>query len=132
MSEIFSPEWMVGFAAEWNKEPALADALAAIGFDSNIAYGITGEPTARGFLEVKQGRVVNAGAYDGQPLNWDIRYTADGWENWLKKPPGMMNIGVAYTTGKLKFATGDYSAMIKDPRMAGPFIKTFAAMSRVG
>ena len=35
------------------------------------------------------------------------------------------------TTRKLKFNKGDYSAMIKDPRMAGPFIKSFAVMGQV-
>ena len=71
-------------------------------------------------------------AYAGEPLSWDIRCTPEHWDKWLKKPPTMMDLGVAYTTGKMKFEVGDYSAMIKDPRMAGPFIKSFAAMSRVG
>jgi hypothetical protein len=31
----------------------------------------------------------------------------------------------------MKFQVGDYTAMIKDPRMAGPFIKSFAAMGKV-
>jgi hypothetical protein len=31
----------------------------------------------------------------------------------------------------MKFKVGDYGAMIKDPRMAGPFIKSFAVMGRV-
>jgi hypothetical protein len=31
----------------------------------------------------------------------------------------------------MKFKVGDYSAMIKDPRMAGPFIKSFSVMARV-
>ncbi len=43
----------------------------------------------------------------------------------------MMGLGMAYTGRKLKFEMGDYSAMVKDPRMAGPFIKSFAAMGRV-
>jgi hypothetical protein len=38
---------------------------------------------------------------------------------------------MAYTTGKMKFAVGDYSAMLKDPRMAGPFIKSFSVMGTV-
>jgi len=32
----------------------------------------------------------------------------------------------------LKFAKGDFGSMIKDPRLAGPFIKSFALMSKVG
>ena len=44
---------------------------------------------------------------------------------------GMMALGVAYSTGKLKFNVGDYGAMIKNPAMAGPFIKSFDVMGRV-
>ena len=49
----------------------------------------------------------------------------------MSKGIGMMGLGAAYTTGKLKFAVGDYGAMIKDPRMAKPFIKSFSVMGRV-
>ncbi|WP_425074452.1 SCP-2 sterol transfer family protein [Sagittula sp. S175] len=131
MSEIFSPEWMESFGNQWNAEAGLADALAEIDFDSNIAYGFAGDPAPKGVLVVEKGHVVRSGAYNGEPLNWDIRSTPEQWDKWLTKPPSMMTLGVSYTTGKLKFETGDYAAMIKDPRMAGPFIKSFAAMSRV-
>jgi len=131
MSELFSAEWMNGFATEWNGDPTLADALAKIGFVSTIAYGYKGDPAPKGILVVEQGKVTASGAYDGQTLNWDIRAAPELWDKWLKKPPTMMDLGVAYTTGKLKFEVGDYGAMIKDARMAGPFIKSFAAMSRV-
>ncbi len=131
MSELFSEAWFEGFGRQWNAEPGLADALAKIDFDSNVAYGFTGEDTPRGVLEVKKGFVEKTGPFTGQALNWDIRYAKEGWEAWMKKPPTMMNIGVAYTTGKMKFIVGDYAAMIRDPRMAGPFIKSFAAMAKV-
>ena len=131
MSEIFSPEWLATFAQNWNAEPALSGALAEIGFTSTIAYGYKGEPAPKGVLVVENGKVTAYGPYTGQPLNWDIRCTPEHWDKWLKKPPTMMDLGVAYTTGKMKFEVGDYGAMIKDPRMTGPFIKSFAAMSRV-
>ena len=38
---------------------------------------------------------------------------------------------MAYTAGKLKFLAGDYAAMIKNPRMAGPFVKSFQVMGSV-
>ena len=43
----------------------------------------------------------------------------------------MMALGIAYTRGKLKFNVGDYGAMIKNPAMAGPFIKSFTVMGQV-
>jgi hypothetical protein len=38
---------------------------------------------------------------------------------------------MAYTRGKLKFEVGDYGAIVKDPRMVGPFIKSFNVMGQV-
>jgi hypothetical protein len=64
-------------------------------------------------------------------LNWDLRAKPEDWDKWLKKGVSMMSLGMAYTTGKLKFKVGDYMAMIKNPSMAGPFIKSFSVMGRV-
>jgi len=44
---------------------------------------------------------------------------------------GMAGMGMAYTMGKLKFRTGDYGAMIKNPKMAGPFVKSFGLMQKI-
>ena len=130
MTELFSDEWMKGFMARWNNEPDLSDALAEIGFNSVIAYGFDGEDDPRGFVRVENGKVTEAGVYSGGQVNWDLRASPDNWQKWMEKPPGMMGLGMAYTSRKLKFKVGDYTAMIKDPRMAGPFIKSFAAMGK--
>ena len=131
MADIFSDEWMKAYMEQWNSDPELAGALEKIGFSSNIGYGIDGEDAPRGVLCVENGKGVSAGAYNGETLNWDIRASAEGWTKWMKKPPGMMGLGTAYATRKMKFVVGDYTAMVKDPRMAGPFIKSFSAMGRV-
>ncbi len=130
MAELFSAEFMSNFAEQWNATPELSGELEKIGFTSNIGYGLVGEETPRGVLVVENGKVVSGGAYDGQDLNWDIRAAQKDWEKWLQKPPGMMGLGMAYTTRKMQFMVGDYGAMIKDPRMAAPFIKSFEVMSR--
>ena len=130
MAELFSEEWMKSYMDAWNKEPELSDALAKIDFDSVIAYGFDGEDNPRGVLVVQKGKAVSAGAYNGEELNWDLRASEENWNKWMGKPPGMMGLGMAYTSRKLKFNVGDYAAMIKDPRMAGPFIKSFTAMSK--
>jgi hypothetical protein len=131
MSELFSEEWIKGLMDQWNDEPELSDALAEIGFNSVIAYGFDGEDQPRAYLKVENGKATDAGAYSGQAVNWDLRASADQWLKWMDKPPGMMGLGMAYTSRKLKFKVGDYSAMVKDPRMAGPFIKSFSVMGRV-
>ncbi|XGV97954.1 MAG: hypothetical protein ACAF41_03265 [Leptolyngbya sp. BL-A-14] len=131
MADLFSPEWMQAFGKQWNAEPELADALARIEFHSIIGYGFENDPDPRGVLTVESGRVVSAGAYNGQKLNWDLRADRDHWEQWKTKGLNMMGLGMAYMSRKLQFRVGDYTSMIKDPRMAGPFIKSFSVMSRV-
>jgi hypothetical protein len=128
---MFTEDWMNKYKDAWNVEPGLADALAQIDFNSVIAYGFEGDDQPTGFISVENGQVVNAGAYNGETVNWDLRATPDNWAKWSKKPPGMMGLGMAYTTKKLQFKVGDYGAMVKDPRMAGPFIKSFGVMGKV-
>lgn len=131
MADMFSDEWMNNFKEQWNAEPELSDALAKINFNSVIAYGFDGEDTPRGVLTVENGKATKAGPYTGnEELSWDLRATFDNWNKWMAKPPGMMGLGMAYTSRKLKFNVGDYGAMVKDPRMAGPFIKSFSVMGR--
>ncbi len=131
MADLFSDEWMKSFQEIWNTDPGLKDALAEIGFNSVIGYGFPGDDAPKGFIDVQNGEVVTAGAYNGEELNWDIRADQKNWEKWLNKGIGMAGMGMAVTTGKMKFKVGDFKAMVKDPRMAGPFIKSFEAMGKV-
>lgn len=130
MAELFSEDWMQSFMTQWNAESDLVGALAQIGFSSVIGYGFEGEEQPRGVITVENGKAVAAGAYGGESLNWDIRCSEAQWKKWIGKPPGMMGLGVAFTSGKMKFKVGDYVSMLKDPRMAGPFIKSFSVMGK--
>jgi putative sterol carrier protein len=130
MAQLFSENWMNRFREEWNKEPELAGALRKINFDSVIAYGFDDEEDPRGVIMVRNGEITAAGAYNGEAPNWDLRASPDNWQKWFAKEVGIVGIAAAYTTSKLKFITGDYSAMIRDPRMAAPFIKSFTVMGR--
>lgn len=131
MADLFSPEWMQSFAKCWNAEPELAEALAKIHFSSVIGYGFDDEPTPTGVITVVDGFVTHAGPYEGQKLNWDLRADREHWQQWKTKGLNMMGLSMAYLSRKLQFRVGDYAAMIKDPRMAGPFIKSFEVMKRV-
>lgn len=131
VGRLFSAEWLASYRDAWNSEPELAGALGRIGFDSIIGYGFKGEPQPRGVLIVEGGAVTSAKAYEGERLDWDLRADPGTWEDWLQSPPGMMSLGMAFTSSRLQFVVGDYAAMIKDPRMAGPFMRSFAVMARV-
>ena len=129
--ELFSPEWMERFRDAWNAEPALSGALGKIGFNSIIGYGFRGEPTPRGVLVVDNGVATDARSYDGERLDWDLRADPVTWADWLAHPPGMVSLGMAYASSRLQFVAGDYVTMIKEPSMAGPFLKSLSVMARV-
>jgi len=131
MADIFSSEWLAGFQEKWNADPELGGELEKIGFNSVIGYGYEGSDKPEAVIVVNNGMIVGASPYNGEELNWDLRASPDQWQAWIKKPPGLMAIGLAYTSRKLKFVVGDYAAMVKDPRMAGPFVRSFALMGQV-
>lgn len=130
MADLFSEGWMTSFQEQWNGDSELTSALGDIGFDSVIGYGFSDDDQPVGVINIQGGKAVSAGAYNGETLNWDLRANEAQWQKWMAKPPGMMGLGTAFASGKLKFKVGDYSAMLKDPRMANPFIKTFGVMGK--
>lgn len=131
MAEIFSEEWLNSFQEKWNNDPELGGALEKIAFNSVIGYGYVENDQPEAVIVVNHGKIVSTGPYNGEEMNWDLRAPQEQWEAWIAKPPGLMGIGLAYTSRKLRFKVGDYSAMVKDPRMAGPFVRSFALMGSI-
>ena len=131
MADLFSPEWMKTFGELWNADAEIVNGLAKIHFNSVIGYGFEDQDKPIGILVVQEGKVVFAGAYDSQSLNWDLRADRPHWQKWTTRGLDMLGLSMAYMSRKLQFRVGDYTAMIKDQRMAGPFIKSFAVMSKV-
>lgn len=131
MAELFSEDWMKAYMDAWNQDEEITKPLAEIGFRSNVGYGFEGDDKPTGVIIVENGQMISAGAYNGETLNWDLRAKKEHWEKWLSKGLGLAGLGMAYASRKLKFASGDYASMVKDPRMAGPFIKTFKVMSKI-
>ena len=130
--ELFSDAWMNELKDAWNAEPEVKDALAAIGFNSVISCGFKDEDQPRGVFVVENGECVRAGDYAGEEMDWDMRADKKDWMKWVAKGIGMTGMGMAFASGKLKFLKGDFKAMIKDPRMAGPFVKSFGLMNKIG
>lgn len=132
--ELFSDAWMKALMEEWNGAPEVSDALAKIDFDAVITCGFKNEDNPRGIFVVEKGVCVRAGAWtenDPDP-SWDMRADIKHWKGWVAKGIGMAGLGTAYMTGKLKFLVGDYGAMIKNPAMATPFVKSFGLMQNIG
>jgi hypothetical protein len=110
----------------WNAPGGLEEALAPTGFTSSIAYGYENEDDPRVVIEVSSGRLASVEPYSGQSPNWDLRASRETWAAWCESPPSLMALGLAYTQRKLRFRTGDYAAMVRDPKLAGPFVRSFA------
>ena len=134
MAQLFSAEWMNALKDAWNNEPEVCQKLAEIGFNSVIYCGFKNEGDPRGVFVVENGECVRAGAWSPSdpPANWDMRADLKDWLKWVEKGIGMAGMGMAFTTGKLKFKVGDYKSMLKDPRMANPFVKSFGLMQQIG
>ncbi|HYN79837.1 MAG TPA: SCP-2 sterol transfer family protein [Lamprocystis sp. (in: g-proteobacteria)] len=134
MAQLFSADWMNELKDAWNDEPEVSDKLAEIGFDSVIYCGFKNEDQPRGVFIVEKGVCVRAGAWaETDPgASWDMRADLKDWLKWVENGIGMAGMGIAFATGKLKFKVGDYKAMIKDPRMANPFVKSFGLMQIIG
>ncbi len=132
MAVLFSAEWMNQFKDAWNASDEVRGKLAEINFSSTIACGFKGDKQPMGIFVVENGECVRADDFAGESLDWDMRADKKNWLKWIDKPLGMGSMGMAVTMGKLKFETGDFGAMIKDPRMAVPFVKSFGLMGQVG
>lgn len=131
--ELFDNIWMNKYKETWNTTPGVSGELAKAGFSTTIGMGFPDEEHPTSFVTVENGMIVQAGAYDGKAmLDWDMRAKKDQWENWRNDPPGMMGLGSAVTFGKLKFARGDYTTMLKNPSLAGPFVESFTLLNKVG
>jgi len=130
MPELFSVDWAQKYKEIWNSSEGIADQLGRSGFNSVVGFGIDGEEQPRVVLTISNGEIITAGAPSGEELNWDIRASAEEWESLVSKPPGLMKLGLAYTSRKLKFKAGDYAVMIKDPSLSTAFVKCFALMGR--
>ena len=132
MAALFSDAWMKELGDAWNADPEVKDKLAEIGFNSVICCGFKNEENPRGVFVVENGTCVRAGDWAGETADWDMRADVKDWMKWVHDGIGMAGMASAYMFGKLKFKSGDYASMIKDPRMAGPFVKSFGLMQKIG
>ena len=131
MADLFSKEWAESFKDAWNADEEITASLQRAGFNSVVAFGVheTDEPSFT--MTIENGVVSSVNTASEDDIKWDIRATADDWLSLIVKPPGLMKLGIAYTSRKLRFRKGDYATMIRDPSLAGAFVKSFALMGKV-
>ncbi|MBT8118586.1 MAG: SCP-2 sterol transfer family protein [Gammaproteobacteria bacterium] len=131
MADLFSDEWAQAYKDAWNSDDEITGSLARAGFNSVVAFGLQGDSDPAFVMSIQNGMIsaVNNSSIDD--VKWDIRANKDDWMSLIVKPPGLMKLGIAYTSRKLRFIKGDYATMIKDPSLAGAFVKSFALMGKV-
>ena len=131
MPELFSREWGQAYKNAWNEDGEITAKLKNADFNSVVAFGLQGEDTPRFVMTIDKGLVTSVEELPEEAIKWDIRASAEDWLSLVAKPPGLMKLGIAYTSRKIRFKKGDYAAMVKDPDLAGAFVKSFALMSRI-
>jgi len=131
MAEMFSNEWARAYMDIWNSDHEMTSMLSSAEFSSVVAFGYQDEAAPRFVMTIENGNVVSVDAKPADEIKWDLRAGQDFWTGMLSKPPGLMKLGIAYTSRKLRFNKGDYATMVKDPGLAGAFVKCFALMGKV-
>ncbi len=131
MADMFSSEWSQAFKDAWNADKDITASLHSAGFSSVVAFGLVETDAPAFIMSIKNGLVSSVNTAPLDDVDWDIRATKDDWLSLVVKPPGLMKLGIAYTSRKLRFIKGDYSTMIKDPILAEAFVKSFALMGKV-
>lgn len=131
MAKIFSDSWMKDFANIWNQDKEMTDKLSAACFSATIGFGYSGDELPVGIVEVQNGVIIYAGDFKNQTLDWDLRADIEAWKEWLTEGFGFNKLGVVVSAGKLQFLSGDYRQMIRNPNMAGPFLRHFELMAQL-
>jgi len=131
MAELFSNEWADAYMNAWNADDEITTTLERANFNSIVAFGFPDTDEPAFIMKIQLGKIVSVNKTSGTEANWDIRATEENWLSLIVKPPGLMKLGIAYTSRKLRFVKGDYATMIKDPRLAGAFVKSFGLMGKV-
>mgnify|MGYP002713196778 FL=1 len=131
MADLFSVEWAQAYKDAWNADDEITGSLARAGFNSVVAFGLAEDNDPAFVMSIENGKISAVNSSPLDEIKWDIRANKDDWMSLIVKPPGLMKLGIAYTSRKLRFTKGDYATMIKDPSLAGAFVKSFALMGKV-
>lgn len=131
MADLFSDDWAHAYKDAWNADEEITASLQRAGFNSVVAFGLPDTENPAFTMAIENGLITSVNTVPTDDIKWDIRATQDDWIALIVKPPGLMKLGIAYTSRKLRFLKGDYATMIKDPSLASAFVKSFALMGKV-
>ena len=128
MEVLFSEGWAKRFTNKWNNSEVVTQ-LAAANFNALVAFGYPEPEYPEVVIEIQSGLIVNAQSHENKAcvaVDWDLRAAPEQWLKWRGNGPGIGGLGVAIASHQLQFRSGDYRKMIRQPLLAGPFLKFFA------
>lgn len=131
MSNLFGDSWMQEFSTLWNADQTIADVLEGQRFNANIGYGLIEASHPISILIIMHGKIVFAGSYKGQYLDWDLRADFENWKSWLKKGLNVARLSFVMAQNQLQFKQGDCRKMLRTPSLATAFMRSFELMSEV-
>ena len=131
MTELFSEDWAQEYMLAWNANEDITSTLASVGWSSVVGFGFQDEAEPAFVMTITNGEIISITRIPASDLQWDLRATKENWLAMVAKPPGLMKLGIAYTSRKLRFVKGDYASMVKDPNLASAFVKSFALMAAI-
>ena len=132
MAELFSDDWAKAYMDAWNADDNITLTLKNAGFSAVVGFGFPDDGDNPSFvMTIDKGFVVSVDKKSDDVIDWDIRAREEDWVTLIAKPPGLMKLGIAYTSRQIRFKKGDYAAMIKDPSLAGAFVRSFVLMGKV-
>ena len=131
MTELFSEKWAQEYMVAWNTNEDITSTLASVGWSSIVGFGFKDDESPAFVMSISNGHIVSVNNVGVTDLDWDLRATEENWHSLIAKPPGLMKLGMAYTSRKLRFVKGDYASMIKDSNLASAFVKSFGLMAAI-
>ena len=131
MTELFSEDWAQKYMVAWNANEDITTTLANAGWSAVVGFGFQDQAEPAFVMTIANGTIISTAHQPADDLQWDLRATKENWNSLVAKPPGLMKLGIAYTSRKLRFVKGDYASMVKDSNLASAFVKSFALMAAI-
>lgn len=128
---MFSDTWLKQFLKLWNNSLELVTLLRQENFSAVIGYGLVEDRYPLFVLVINSGRLVKIMRYRQQSLDWDFRASSELWESMIENPPGIPQLGLAYTQKRLICRKGNYSLMLKNSNLSKAFAASFKIMHQV-
>lgn len=128
---MFSDSWLKQFLTRWNQSLEIVSLLNQENYSAAVGYGFVDDKNPLFVLFINSGRLEKIMRYRHQVLDWDFRASVENWKLMIENPPGIPQLGLAYTQKRLICRKGNYSLMMKNSNLSKAFSYSFKLMHQV-